>query len=172
MDLGHDGVQAFRPASHDQVAHQGFQGRAVVVLGDGGALRRQGIGIAGPLADGLFVVRQAVVDAAVDIGLGLGGYEFCRQRVQDLDVGDARFHQAPAQGQVDRVEMGRILVGHVQALAVGKGLVGPFLQCLQLFEFHFFQRAPCGESSIVMPRAASLSRMASARAYCFWARHS
>ena len=77
IDLGHDGVQAFRPASHDQVAHQGFQGRAVVVLGDGGALRRQGIGIAGPLADGLFVVRQAVVDAAVDIGLGLGGYEFC-----------------------------------------------------------------------------------------------
>ena len=71
IDLGHDGVQAFRPASHDQVAHQGFQGRAVVVLGDGGALRRQGIGIAGPLADGLFVVRQAVVDAAVDIAWAL-----------------------------------------------------------------------------------------------------
>ena len=60
-------------------------------------VRRQGIGIAGPLADGLFVVRQAVVDAAVDIGLGLGGYEFRRQRVQDLNVGNARFHQAPAQ---------------------------------------------------------------------------
>ena len=61
IDLGHNGVQTLSPASHDQVAHQGFQGRAVVVLGDGRALRRQGIGIAGPLTDSFFVVRQAVV---------------------------------------------------------------------------------------------------------------
>ena len=137
IDLAHDGVQPFLTAGHDQVAHQGFQGRTVVVFGDSRALGRQGIGIAGPLTDSLLFVRQAVVDAAVDIGLGLGRYKFRRQRVQDLDVGDARFHQALAQGQgvigiadesqVDLVEMGRILVGHVQALAVGKGPIGPFL---------------------------------------------
>ena len=90
IDLAHDGVQPFLTAGHDQVAHQGFQGRTVVVFGDSRALGRQGIGIAGPLTDSLLFVRQAVVDAAVDIGLGLGGYKFRRQRVQDLDVGDAR----------------------------------------------------------------------------------
>ena len=70
-----------------------------MVLGDGRALRRQGIGIAGPLTDSFFVVRQAVVDTAVDISLGLGGYKFRCQRMQDLDMGNARFYQTPAQGQ-------------------------------------------------------------------------
>ena len=94
------------------------------------------MGIARPLTDPFFFFRKAIAKASVDLGLGLGRHELRCQAVEDLYLGNARFHQAFAKGQgiigiadkgqVDGIETGGIAFRDIEALAFGKGLIGPF----------------------------------------------
>ena len=107
-----------------------------MVFGNGSTFRRHSMGVPRPLTDAFFFFCEAVAKAAVDPGLGLSRHEFRGQAVEDLYLGNPRFHQALAkgqgiisvadEGQVDGIETGGIAFRDIEALAFGKGLVGPF----------------------------------------------